>query len=206
MVADREYTEIAIHGRGGQGVKTSGDLLVHSLFAEGYRVNGQPLYGGERMGAPVMYFLRLNRSGRPIDDRSLVRRPQIMLIFDSSLLRTSPGLIANLESGGLLLLNTRKSPPELDGLGPYRVVPLPASQIAKDSGLVRGNVPIVSPVMVGAFARVTGFITLPTLEKAVAKLAAEMPPDRLEGNLVGMRRGYEAVAPLAGVAAHGEGG
>src|SRR3990172_5846571 len=100
--------EVAIHGRGGQGVKTTGDLLVYSLFAAGYRVNGQPLYGGERMGAPVIYFLRFNRSGETIHDRSLVRRPDIMLIFDASMLRSGAVAVAGLQAGGVPLLDNRK--------------------------------------------------------------------------------------------------
>ncbi len=148
MLEDHEHLEMAIHGRGGQGVKTAGDLLVYALFAAGYRVNGQPLYGGERMGAPVMYFLRFNRSGTPIDDRSLVRRPQFMLVFDGTALTTTPGMVESLDPGGVLLVNSRKSAAELAHLGPRRIAALSASQIAKECGLVRGNVPIVSPVMI----------------------------------------------------------
>jgi 2-oxoacid:acceptor oxidoreductase gamma subunit (pyruvate/2-ketoisovalerate family) len=199
MGEQRDYLEMALHGRGGQGVKTTGDLLVYSLFEEGYRVNGQPLYGGERMGAPVIYFLRFNRSGQQIDDRSVVRQPQIMLIFDPTMLNTVPGLLANLDPDGLLLLNTRKSAAELSSLGPRHIAALPASQIAKECGLTRGNVPIVSPVMVGAFARVTGLVSVPTLEKYVEKLFGGLSKARLEGNYMGLRRGYEAVEPIEGI-------
>lgn len=217
MLEDREHLqaarddpaatiEMAIHGRGGQGVKTTGDLLVYSLFAAGYRVNGQPLYGGERMGAPVIYFLRFNRSGETIDDRSLVRRPHIMLIFDPSMLRSGTVSIAGLEAGGLVLLNSRKAAAEFAHLGPYRIVTLPASQIAKECGLVRGNVPILSPVMAGAFAGTTGLISVATLEKTVAKVAGELAQDRVEGNFLGLHRGFEAVEPVAGAFRAGEGG
>ena len=210
MLEHRDYPEmsieVAIHGRGGQGVKTTGDLLVYSLFAAGYRVNGQPLYGGERMGAPVIYFLRFNRSGETIYDRSLVRRPQIMLIFDTSMLRSGTVSTAGLAAGGLLLLNSRKAAAEFAHLGPYRIVTIPASQIAKECGMVRGNVPILSPVMAGAFARITGLISMETLEKTVAKVAGDLAADRVEGNFVGLRRGFEAVEPVAGAFSAGEGG
>jgi pyruvate ferredoxin oxidoreductase gamma subunit len=195
MAEERDYLELALHGRGGQGVKTAGDLLVYALSAAGYRVNGQPLYGGERMGAPVMYFIRFKRAATPIDDRSLVRHPHLMLIFDAKMLVTAPGMVDCLGAGGVLLLNSRKTAAELARLG-RPVAALPASQIAKECGLVRGGVPIVGPVMVGAFAHVTGLLPLATLESCVAKVTGDMAQDRVQGNFTGLKRGYDAVAPL----------
>lgn len=195
MADDREYLELALHGRGGQGVKTAGDVLVSTLSQVGYRVNGQPLYGGERMGAPVAYFIRFTRSRTPINDRSLVRRPDVMVLFDSTMLAGTPGIVDGLDPHGLLLLNTSKTARDFAGLRP-RVATLRASQIAMECGLVRGSVPIVGPVMLGAFARLTGLASLPTLEQCLAKATGDMPQDRIEGNVTGLRRGYEAVAPL----------
>ena len=195
MAEDRESLEMALHGRGGQGVKTAGDLIVYARSAAGYRVNGQPLYGGERMGAPVMYFIRFKRAPTPIADRSLVRHPHVMLIFDSTILAATPRMIDGLDPGGVLLLNSRKTAAELGRLA-RPVATLQASQIAKECGLVRGSVPIVGTVMVGAFARLTGLVSLPTLEHCMGKVMGEMSQDRIEGNFVGLRRGYEAVAPL----------
>jgi pyruvate ferredoxin oxidoreductase gamma subunit len=196
MADEREYLELAFHGRGGQGVKTAGDLLVYTLSHVGYRVNGQPLYGGERMGAPVGYFIRFTRSGTPISDRSLVRRPDVMAVFDATMLATTPGLLEALGPGDVLLLNTPKTGRDFARLRP-RVATLPASQIAKECGLVRGSVPIVGPVMVGAFAHLTGLASLPTLEQCLGKAVGDLSPDRIEGNVTGLRRGYEAVAPVA---------
>ncbi len=196
MAEEREYLELAFHGRGGQGVKTAGDLLVYSLSHVGYRVNGQPLYGGERMGAPVGYFIRCTRSGTPISDRSLVRRPDAMAIFDPAMLVTNPALLPGLGADGILVLNTPKAAREFPRLR-SRIATLPASQIAKDCGLIRGSVPIVGPVMVGAFARVTGLASLPTLEQCLGKAIGELDRDRMESNVTALRRGWEAAGPLA---------
>jgi phenylglyoxylate dehydrogenase gamma subunit len=197
MPDEREYLEMAIHGRGGQGVKTAGDLLVHALFETGFRVNGQPLYGGERMGAPIVYFIRFSRSAARIDDRSLVRRPDIMVVFDSTVVASTPDLLHGLAAGGVLLLNSGKTAVELARVVPRLTATLPASRIAKECGLVRGSVPIVGPVMVGAFARATGLVSLAALEQCVEKATGDMPRDRVEGNFSGLRRGYEAVPSLA---------
>ncbi len=195
MAEDREYLELALHGRGGQGVKTAGDLLVYALSEVGYRVNGQPLYGGERMGAPVGYFIRCTRAATPISDRSLVRRPDVMAVFDATMLG-NPALVRGLGRNDVVLLNTPKTARDFMRLGP-RVATLRASQIAKECGLVRGSVPIVGPVMVGAFAHLTRLASLPTLEQCLGKAIGGLSPDRIDGNVTGLRRGYEAVAPLA---------
>jgi len=196
MIDDRESLEVALHGRGGQGVKTAGDLVVYALAAVGYRVTGQPLYGGERMGAPVAYFIRFKRSAAPIDDRSLVRRPHVMLVFDATMLAATPRLVASLAPGGVLLVNSRRTAAELAQLG-CSVATVWASRIAKECGLVRGNVPIVGTVMVGAFARLTGLVSLPALEQCMEKVTGDMSRDQIEGNVTGLRRGYDAVDRLA---------
>ncbi|OGL10096.1 MAG: hypothetical protein A3I17_01150 [Candidatus Rokubacteria bacterium RIFCSPLOWO2_02_FULL_72_37] len=196
MIDDRDSLEVALHGRGGQGVKTAGDLVVYALSAVGYRVNGQPLYGGERMGAPVAYFIRFKRSAAPIDDRSLVRRPDVMLVFDATMLAATPRMVESLAPGGVLLLNSRRTAAELAHLG-CTVATVWASRIAKECGLVRGNVPIVGTVMVGAFARLTGLVSLSTLEACLEKVIGDMAQDRIEGNVTGLRRGYDAVDRLA---------
>lgn len=196
MSHEGECLELAFHGRGGQGVKTAGDLVVYTLAQVGYRVNGQPLYGGERMGAPVGYFIRCTRTGTPINDRSLVRRPDVTAIFDATMLARTPALVDGLAPEDVVLLNTTKPTREFAKLRP-RVTTLGASQIAKECGLVRGSVPIVGPVMVGAFARLTGLASLPTLEQCLGKALGDLPADRIEGSVAGLRRGYEAVAPVA---------
>ena len=52
--------QIRIHGRGGQGVVSAGEMLSVTAFLEGMHAQAFPRFGSERMGAPVMAFCRLD--------------------------------------------------------------------------------------------------------------------------------------------------
>ena len=50
---------IRLHGRGGQGVVTSSELLASAAFLEGRHAQAFPTFGSERTGAPVAAFCRI---------------------------------------------------------------------------------------------------------------------------------------------------
>ena len=75
---------IRFHGRGGQGMKTASRILGSAFFRAGYEVQDAPHYGAERRGAPVSAGVRAAR--RPIDERGIVRRPDLVVVADDSLL------------------------------------------------------------------------------------------------------------------------
>ncbi|HJP35196.1 MAG TPA: 2-oxoacid:acceptor oxidoreductase family protein, partial [Gammaproteobacteria bacterium] len=52
--------EIIIHGRGGQGAQTAGNLLAMAFFAEGKFIQSFATYGGARRGTPVSSFIRID--------------------------------------------------------------------------------------------------------------------------------------------------
>ena len=52
--------EIRIHGRGGQGAVTTGQLLAIASFNDGYYSQSFPMFGVERAGAPVQAFARVS--------------------------------------------------------------------------------------------------------------------------------------------------
>ncbi|MFP3226293.1 MAG: 2-oxoacid:acceptor oxidoreductase family protein, partial [Sulfolobaceae archaeon] len=56
--------ELALRGRGGQGVVTAGELLVKAEVLDDKYGQSIPFYGGERRGAPVVSYVRL--SDQPI--------------------------------------------------------------------------------------------------------------------------------------------
>ena len=59
--------EIFFYTRGGQGAATAAAVLVAALFKEGKYAQAFPFFGGERRGAPVKAFLR-------IDDKPIIAR------------------------------------------------------------------------------------------------------------------------------------
>ena len=56
--------QIRLHGRGGQGVVTSAEMLSLAAFTEGHYAQAFPSFGSERTGAPVVAFARV--SDKPI--------------------------------------------------------------------------------------------------------------------------------------------
>ena len=76
--------EVRIHGRGGQGVVTAAELLSSAAFLDGKHAQAFPSFGSERMGAPVMAFVRI--ADRLIRLREPVIRPDALIIQDVTLL------------------------------------------------------------------------------------------------------------------------
>jgi hypothetical protein len=66
--------EVRFHGRGGQGVVTSAELLALAGFLEGRHAQAFPSFGSERTGAPVVAFCRFD--GRPIRVREPIATPR----------------------------------------------------------------------------------------------------------------------------------
>ncbi len=169
--------EIRIHGRGGQGAQVACQILASAFFKGGNYVQAFAAYGGERRGAPVTAFLRVD--DQPIRIRCDIEHPHYVIVLDPTLL--GAGVTADLDEGGLVLVNARELPRE----GPpirLRVLPVDAGAIARRAGLG----PIVSTAMAGAFAGATGLLPLSILEEAVR----EGSPARKEENVAAAREGY----------------
>jgi pyruvate ferredoxin oxidoreductase gamma subunit len=94
---------IRLHGRGGQGIKTAGRIIGSAFFAEGYEVQDAPRYGAERRGAPL--FATVRASKRPIRERGSIRRPDLVVVADATLIPVaSAGVLAGLDERSTLLI------------------------------------------------------------------------------------------------------
>ena len=178
---------VIMEGFGGQAVQSAGDLLVTTLFATGYRAQGMPIYSPLQMGGPVTFSLAIEPDGdRVVPQRD--RDAYIMMhrrLFDLEHAET-------VRPGGLMLLNADEAPPEFSDIG-RDVAVIGADALAREHGLVRANVPHISTVMVGAFARLCDVIDYATLERSVR----EAFPKFVTGNMRALRAGYEQVAVVS---------
>lgn len=180
--------EFRVHGRGGQGVQTVGQLLAEAFFARGAYVQTFATYGGERRGAPVTAFLRV--SDRPIARRCDVEHPELVMLFEPTFLADGTGL-AGLRPGAVLLINTPSPPSAPAGL---RIAAVDALSAARECGLGR----IINTAMLGAFCRVSGLLTLDEMEAVLrARLGAEA-----EANVAAMRRAFAEVKIGGEVVSH----
>lgn len=152
--------EIRIHGRGGQGAVTTGQIMAIAAFYDGNQSQTFPSFGVERAGAPVTAFARID--SEKINLRSQVYSPDVVLVLDSSLIH-AVNVTDGLKEGGKVIINTNKEPSSL-GIDPkFEVHAVDATTIAIE---IFGR-PIVNTPMLGAFAKVTGLFTLDSLKKAI---------------------------------------
>jgi pyruvate ferredoxin oxidoreductase gamma subunit len=158
--------QVRIHGRGGQGVVTAAELLSLAAFAEGRHAQAFPTFGSERTGAPVTAFCRIDE--RPIRAREPIAAPDAVVVQDPTLLH-QVDVFGGLGPDGYILINTARSFDELTlgefvlGFRPERLLAVPATELAREHlGRPLPNVPLL-----GAFAALTGVITLPSVAAAI---------------------------------------
>lgn len=151
--------EIRIHGRGGQGGVTAAELLARAAFKEGKWVQAIPFFGAERRGAPVKAFARL--SDEPILIRSQVYNPDYVMVLDAGLLDLVD-VTEGLKKDGVVIINTRKKPEELD-IKHGRLATVDATGIAIELQLLVAGQPVLNTTMLGAFAKATQEVKLESI-------------------------------------------
>ena len=102
---DLKMFEIVIHGRGGQGAVTSGQILAKAFFYEGKYVQSFPEFGVERTGAPVKAFVRVD--DKPILLRQRVYDPDYVIILDSTLI-DAVRILDGIKKGAKVIINSTK--------------------------------------------------------------------------------------------------
>jgi pyruvate ferredoxin oxidoreductase gamma subunit len=152
--------EIRIHGRGGQGAVTTGQILAIAAFHDGKECQTFPMFGVERTGAPVQAFARI--SNEKIHTRSQVYNPDVVVVLEVSLLDVVD-VTKGLKNNGKIIINTNKSPEDLPIQGNFKVHTVDATSIALG---IFGK-PIVNTPMLGAFSAITKLVSLNSLKKAI---------------------------------------
>ncbi len=187
--------ELRIHGRGGQGAVLASAILADALVEEGRHVMAIPAFGFERRGAPVVAFLRFD--DRPIRRATNIYTPSLVVVIDPTVGR-SVDVFAGTPAGTTVVQATGKKPEELalpSHLG--RVAVCDAVHIALD--VFRR--PITNTIMLGAFAKATGLVSVESLVKALEH--TDFRDAGLRQNIEAVQRGFDetVVRQLDGVAA-----
>jgi pyruvate ferredoxin oxidoreductase gamma subunit len=175
--------EIRIHGRGGQGNVTASEFLAEAAFADGLYAQAFPMFGSERHGAPVTAYVRI--SDRQIRLRSQIYEPDYMIVQDASLFQGND-LLEGLKDGGLVVINTSLPQSGFNIPDMYRVVTVPATELALE---IVGK-PIINTIMVGAFAGASDEIRLEALQRSVRQ---RYPGELGEKEIMAMREAFEKV-------------
>ena len=183
----KKILEVRWHGRGGQGAWTASELLARAAIYEGKYIQSFPEFGPERMGAPVAAFTRI--STEPIHMHCAVYSPDVVVVLDSTLLKTVP-VTKGLNSEGTIILNSKETPQKLkeqiNASSSTKVWAVPATEIAIK---ILGR-PITNTAMLGAFARVTSAVNIESIENVVKK---RFRHDIAEKNFAVIKEAYTEV-------------
>jgi pyruvate ferredoxin oxidoreductase gamma subunit/phenylglyoxylate dehydrogenase gamma subunit len=176
--------ELRIHGRGGQGAVMAGAMLATALVREGKFVVAIPSFGFERRGAPVTSFLRFDE--REIRQMTNIYYPDCVVCIDPTVAR-AVNIFEGIKDNGVLVQTSNKPLGELQFPKTIATIGLcDAVAIALDIF----KRPITNTIMLGAFARTTGLVTIESLRAALEE--SDFRDAGLDQNLEALDRGYSA--------------
>ncbi len=148
--------QIIVLGRGGQGAVTSSQIIAIAAFKDGLHSQAFPNFGVERTGAPVKSYARIGKE--PITVRELVYEADYAIMLDPTLAKNFSEKVHK-----LLIINTNKKPEEL---GIHTSAEIKCVDITSVALKIIGK-PFVNIASLGAFAALTGEVTLKGIEEAI---------------------------------------
>jgi len=162
--------QVRIHGRGGQGVVSASEMMSVAAFHHGRYSMSFPSFGSERMGAPVIAFVRID--DKEIELREPVLDPDLLIIQDPTLFQAID-VFSGLKKDGYVLINSSKTAAELGvdeavkDLPPSHVVSVPATDLA----LKHLKRPTPNTVLLGAFTAMrSDLFDIDAVEKAIMEI------------------------------------
>jgi len=183
--------QVRIHGRGGQGVVTAAEMLSIAAFEEGKHSQAIPSFGSERMGAPVVAYVRID--DEPIEITEPVSHPDLLIVQDPTLFH-AVDVFAGLAADGFVLVNSSRSVAELgitdaaDRLPPGHVATVAATELA----LEHLGRPMPNTVLLGALTALTDVIHLESVVKAINDKFSGAVATR---NVAAARAAHDAALP-----------
>ncbi|MBU2510360.1 2-oxoacid:acceptor oxidoreductase family protein [bacterium] len=155
--------EIRWHGRGGQGAITAAKIVANTAFQSGYDgIIMAPSFGTERRGAPISTSLKISKS--EINDLTPIEKPDIVIVLDHLLL-DEEDVTAGLKPGGILVLNTPKTPEDYHFKN-IKLAIVDVTAISDEAGLRKG---IVNSGIIGALAKASNLLDMDLLLENIKK-------------------------------------
>lgn len=179
--------EIKFSGRGGQGVVMASQMLGYAFFRSGMYPQCYSLFGGERRGAPVVSFLRVDK--QKILLKCEIKHPNELICFDASLINASEFNSLTAE-GSYVLVSSGRPPEAFPQLAGFVVGSIDAERIAASLGLAGA----INTTILGAYSRLTGHIPIDMIKEAVS----EMVPAKREENVQAVQLGFEGLMGARG--------
>jgi Pyruvate/2-oxoacid:ferredoxin oxidoreductase gamma subunit len=171
-------------GIGGQGIQLASEVLARAALAEGREVQLFGNYGGMMRGGSTEATLVMA-------DRTIEAPPTVGQTWSAIVMHHeySASTLSRLRNDSLVLVNGT-----VVGDGPRAVIPgvvfdVPATDLAVDIG----NIMAASMVMIGAYAALTGIVTLHGLADAVALALPTYRMQHVALNVAALEAGWGAV-------------
>jgi len=184
--------EIKFYGRGGQGVVVASQILGLSFFKAGMYPQCYSVFGGERRGAPVASFLRVDK--QKILLKCEIKHPSEIICFDDAMF--DPAEVKSLlKPGGRILINTARGPDAFADLSAYRVGLIDGPALARQAGLGR----IYNTAVLVAYCALNPDLGIASVLEAVKEVAPAHP----EANVKAARLAFEQVQIIDSRGSHG---
>ena len=177
--------EISFSGRGGQGVVLASQMLGLAFFKSGRYPQCYSVFGGERRGAPLASFLRVDND--KILLKCEIKNPSDFICFDDSLF-DADAVRSMLKPGGSILINTRRSREAFTDLSSYKLGLVDGLAVARQAGLDR----FFNTAMVGAYGSFSGSLEIDPILEAVR----EMTPANPANNIKAARLAFDQVQTI----------
>ena len=190
---------IRLHGRGGQGMKTSSRILGSALFLEGYEVQDAPRYGAERRGAPIFAYVRADKT--PINERGIITNPDLIIVADDSLVPVAgAGVLAGVDQHSVLLINSDESNEtwcqRLNFKGKIYTLPVETED--------RAELRFIGATCSGAAAGLLGIISRDSLTEAIKTELSALGQSVIDTNLTKALAAFDQMQKHAGTVTEGK--
>jgi pyruvate ferredoxin oxidoreductase gamma subunit len=155
--------EVTFFSRGGQGGVTACQFLAEAAFEEGYKdVMSVPQIGAERRGAPIRAFLIISQDD--IRTISAVTNPDVVLVFDETMLKLSPIINAIPKKNCKVIVNSESLNGNSGLSKNIELYTFPGTSIAMGLDLTLEGSPLVNVPILGAFSKATNLVSLDSIE------------------------------------------
>ncbi len=172
-------TEIKFLGRGGQGVVVASEIFARACFEEGLYPQSFAIYGGERRGAVVAAFVRIDTE--KIYLKCDIDYPDHLVLFDGTLFNPDD-VSRQVKPGGTILLNGVDIW-AAEALKGYRIGIINGLEISKQNGLGA----IVNTTVLGAYVRLAAVISIDGLLQVIRGYI----PAAVDRNVAAAKEAYE---------------
>lgn len=188
---------LRLHGRGGQGIKTAGQVLGSAFFLEGFEVQDAPRYGAERRGAPIFAYVRASRGA--IHERGVIADPDLVVVADDTLVSVpAAGVLQGLGAATVFLIASAEPGPVW-----RERLKLPGPVLTVAPGADAADAADIGVRCAAAAARLVGVIGRETLVGAVQDELARYGEAAVASGIVHALEVFDAMAPNEGLVREG---